>query len=216
MPPLRSRPGGKSRRLLWFLLLVIAAGGLATWLWTSLGRLLYHEDPIENADAIFVLAGSWLERVAEAGDLYREGRAPLVVLSRELPDSAENVLRGRGIDVPSVTDMQVNTLLALGVPRDAIVIIEPQVATASEAATLRQLASARGWHRVIVVTSKFHTARSRLVFKRRLNDIGVTLVMRASRYDQSNLDRWWTNRVSLRFVLFEAEKFVAYWLGLAD
>jgi uncharacterized SAM-binding protein YcdF (DUF218 family) len=216
MPPLRSRPGGKSRRRLWLLVVVSVAAAFGTWLWVSLGRLLYHEDPLQHADVIFVLAGSWLERVAEAGDLYREGRAPLVVLSREMPDPSEQILRARGFDVPSISDMHIKTLQALGVPREAIFVVEPQVATASEAATLRQLALERGWRHVIVVTSRFHTARSRLVFRRRLDDVGVQIIMRASRYDNSPLDAWWKDRVSFRFVIFEAEKFVAYWFGLLD
>ena len=67
-----------------------------------------------------------------------------------------------------------------------------------------------------MVTQKLHTARARLVFTRRLGDLGVQIIMRASRYDQTDVDRWWDHRVSFRFVLFEVQKMLAYWVGLAD
>jgi uncharacterized SAM-binding protein YcdF (DUF218 family) len=214
MPPSRSRLGGRFRSLLLLTFLAGLAGTL--WFGVSLGHVLHHEDPLEPADAIFVLGGAWLTRVAEGGDLYREGRAPIVALSRELPDPGEEALRARGLPVDGVTDAQIQALTAMGVPRQAIQVLEPQVATASEATALRELAVARGWHTVIVVTSKLHTTRARLVFRRRMTGTNVQIIMRASRYDTSNVDQWWRERADLRFVLFEVQKLAVYWIGLAD
>lgn len=182
----------------------------------SLGRILYHEDPVDNADAIFALGGNWMDRVAETGDLYNEGRARVVVLSRELPDEGERALRARGLNVPGVSDVQIQALTAMGVPRSAIEVIEPQAATATEAVSLRTLAAERGWHRVIVVTSKYHTGRTRLVFRRRLADTGVDVIVRGSRYDRWDPDRWWHDRVWFRITVLEAQKMLVYWLGVAD
>ena len=53
---------------------------------TRLGGLLYHEDVLEPADAIVVLGGGQLDRVIEAADLFSEGYAPVVLLTRE-PES---------------------------------------------------------------------------------------------------------------------------------
>ena len=33
---------------------------------------------------------------------------------------------------------------------------------------------------------------------------------------RSDVDRWWTRRATARFVLFEAQKMLAYWIGVAD
>ena len=59
------------RRTILALLLLTAAG--AVWLLYYGGRYLQHEDPLQKADAIFVLAGTRLERPLEAVDLYKEG-----------------------------------------------------------------------------------------------------------------------------------------------
>jgi uncharacterized SAM-binding protein YcdF (DUF218 family) len=214
MPPVRPRHSGRFRLVLAFV--VIAALVAIVWTGRSLGRLLYHEDPLDRADAIFVLGGSWLARAAEGGDLYLEGRAPLLVLSRELPDYGEEALRARGIDVPGVTDVQVRALVGMGVPRQAIEIIEPQEATATEAARIAELAAARGWKTIIVITDKLHTARARLVMTRHLAASQTRVLMRSSRYDPADVDHWWYRRTDFRFALFEVQKLLAYWIGVAD
>jgi uncharacterized SAM-binding protein YcdF (DUF218 family) len=216
MPLIRSRHSGRSRVSIALLLVGVLVAVAIVWSARSLGHLLHHDDPLERADVIVVLAGSWLARVAEAGDLYREGLAPLIVLSRELPDDGERALRAKGIDVPGVTDVQVRALVAMGVPRDAIFLLEPQEATATEAARVGQLAPARGWRTIIVVTDKLHTARARLVMQRHLEGTGARVLMRGSRYDPADVDHWWRRRTDLRFALFEAQKMLAYAMGLAD
>ena len=214
MPPSLSRRSGTFRIVL--TLIVVALLGTLVWSGRSLGHILYHQDPLERADAIVILGGSWLVRTAEGGDLYGEGRAPLVVLSRELPDLGEEALRARGITVPGVTDVQVGALVSMGVPRQAIEILEPQEATATEAARIAELAAARRWRTIIVVTDKLHTARARLVMARHLAATQTRVVMRSSRYDPADVDRWWQRRTDFRFVLFEAQKLFAYWIGVAD
>jgi uncharacterized SAM-binding protein YcdF (DUF218 family) len=187
------------------------------WLFVSLGRILYHEDPLARADAIFVLAGRRVDRAAEAGDLYLEGWSPRIVLSRPVSDGAEIALRRRGVAIPTEVDFQRGILIGMGVPADAIGNLSlEQVATATEGDQLLALAHTSGWHRVIVVTSKLHTARAGLTMSRRFAGSGTTIIMRASRYDAANVDRWWESRTDLRFALFEAQKMLAYWIGVAD
>ena len=64
--------------------------------------------------------------------------------------------------------------------------------------------------------SKQHTRRARLVMARRLDDTGAAVIMRGSRYDRTNADQWWRDRPTVRFTLFEAQRLLAYWIGIAD
>ncbi|MGQ0737329.1 MAG: YdcF family protein [Acidobacteriota bacterium] len=190
---------------------------LTIWLVTALGRVLHHEDPLERADLIYVLSGMRLERVVEAGDLYREGWAPRILLSRQLLDGGEIALKRRGVAVPDEVDVQRTALVAMGVPPEAIEATGgEQVATATESTELRRLSDARGWTRIIVVTSKLHTGRARLAFARRFEGSRARIIMRASRHDGSDIDRWWASRADARFALIEAQKMLLYWVGLAD
>ena len=181
------------------------------------GRYLQHEDPLAKADALFVLGGARVERWLDAYDLYVGGYAPRIVLSPGRSEPAEQLLRERRIRYPREIDLQRDALTQLGVPADAIVTDMNWVDnTAEEAAALRDMARTRGWRSIIVVTSKYHTRRAGLAFRRAFDGTNVRIAMRASRYDASDPARWWRARGDFRFVISEWQKLAGYRLGLGD
>ncbi|MGE5359454.1 MAG: hypothetical protein ACM3NQ_10585, partial [Bacteroidales bacterium] len=74
--------------------------GAALAILPFIGRFLYVDAPLQHADAILVLAGTFAERPLEAADLYRAGFAPLIVLTREAPDGGQQALAHRGMPMP--------------------------------------------------------------------------------------------------------------------
>jgi uncharacterized SAM-binding protein YcdF (DUF218 family) len=203
------------RRLL-LVLLALAAAAVA-WLALDGGRYLQHEDPLRKADAIFVLAGSRLERPLEAADLYREGWAPTIIMSPGRTEPAEARLRASGITLPSEEEVVRAALVQMGVPAPAIRIEgAPVDNTADEAVLLTELAARHGWHTIIVVTSKYHTRRTGFAMRRALAGSGVDIIVRASRYDASDPAHWWRRRGDFRFASSEWQKLIAYRLGLAN
>jgi uncharacterized SAM-binding protein YcdF (DUF218 family) len=182
----------------------------------GLGSFLVYEDPLEKADGIMILGGTMYERQLEAVDLYKDGWAPRLFILREVSDWGEAELVKRGVQYLSVADAQVDVMERLGVPRDRITILDRANSTAQEAVILRDVAAREKLSTVIIVTSKQHTRRARLVINRRMREIGVKVIVRASRYDRANVDRWWTERSTLRFTLFETQRLFGYWVGLAD
>jgi uncharacterized SAM-binding protein YcdF (DUF218 family) len=197
------------------LVLLGLAAVAAVWLLFYGGRYLQHEDPLQKADAIFVLAGTRLERPFEAVDLYKEGYAPTIVLSPGRPDPGEAVLRQRGIRFPSEVELQRDALVQLGVPATAIVATQGYVDnTAQEATLLRSMVTSQHWRRVIIVTSKYHTRRAGFALRRGLDGTGAEVVIRATRYDASDPARWWRSRTDFRFASSEWQKLIVYRLGL--
>lgn len=181
-----------------------------------LGAWLVVEDPLQKADAIFVLGGTMFERPLEGVDLYHEGWAPRLLLMRQIADAGEVELQRRGVPYQREIDVQLDVLTKLGVPRSAIEILGEQDSTKDEAHALRDIVAVRKWSRVIVVTSKQHTRRARLVMNRRVAPTGGQVILRASRYDLTDADGWWRQRGTLRFTLFETQRLMAYWLRIAD
>lgn len=189
----------------------------AAWCFLEAGRYLQHEDPLQHADALFVLAGSRLERTLEAVDLYQAGYAPVMLLSPGREEPAEVAARARGLRFPREAEPLRQALTGIGIPRDAVLIGDGSVDnTADEAAMLTRIAHARGWHRVIVVTSKYHTRRTGFAMRRALEGSGVEIVVHASRYDPADPARWWRHRRDVRFLMEEWPKLLAYRLGLAE
>lgn len=197
--------------------LFLTAGASTAWLMIYGGRYLQHEDPLQKADAIFVLAGTRLERPLEAVDLYKEGHAPLIVISPGRPEPGEYLMRQRGIDFPTEAELQRNALIRSGIPESALPAVTGYVDnTAQEANLLRSMVKTNRWRRIIIVTSKYHTRRAAFAFRRGLAGTGAEVIMRASRYDPSDPARWWRFRPDFRFATSEFQKLLAYRLGLGE
>ncbi len=200
------------RTLLAVLVLSVIAAG---WAWPRAGRWLVVEAPLQPADIIVVLAGPRVERWLEGVELYRENAAPKIVLSSGRIEAAEDALRARGIRFPREADLMKDAMVQLGVSAaDIIVFPEAVDNTAAEANATRTLVSAHGWRRILVVTSKYHTRRTRYAFERAFAGSGVHIQIRGSRFDASQPDTWWKHRADLRFVISEYQKLLAYRLGL--
>lgn len=213
MTPAARAPGGAPRRIILIaapLLLLVAAYGFS-----GLGVFLAREDPIEKADAIFVLAGTSMRRQLEGADLYLAGFSPRIVLSRETPERGLQELRARGIalddDVARVRDV----FLRLGIPADAILTPDRiHDSTAAEAVTLRELVQAHAWRRVIVVTSRYHLRRAGYALRRELRGSPAEVLMHPTRYERFEPERWWRRRSDIREIIPEVPKLLAYVLGL--
>ena len=179
------------------------------------GRFLIRDDPPEPVDAIFVLAGARVDRWLESVELYREQRAPHVVLSPGPMRKPERDLRARGIRLPTEADIARDAMLQLGVPADAIAILPAEVDnTAHEAEAFRRLVEQRRWQRVMIVTSPYHTRRARLAFRREFKGSPVRVLIRASRFDDADPAHWWRHRADIRMVSSELQKLVMYALGV--
>ena len=100
----------KLRRILVVVVLLCAAGGGP---FVHVGTFLAREDPLRKGDAIFVLAGTELTRPLEGGDLYLEGYAPRIVMSRETLEPAFAILEHRGAKVSSRVDRARDILIVL-------------------------------------------------------------------------------------------------------
>jgi uncharacterized SAM-binding protein YcdF (DUF218 family) len=183
---------------------------------TRLGSFMAHEAPLERADAIFILAGTYVERPLEAADLYREGYAPRILLTRSARErQAYLEAQRRGSRLPDEFDVSWQLLTQMGVPESAI--IAPSRVhdnTAQEAATLRDVALRERWTRVIVVSSKYHLRRVGVATRRALSGTPVEVVLRGTRYDPSVPERWWRRRADIRFLASEVPKLVLYAAGV--
>jgi uncharacterized SAM-binding protein YcdF (DUF218 family) len=181
------------------------------------GRYLVVSEPLERSDGIVVLAGGRAERWLEAVDLYREGWAPKIALSPGRLERTEKLLIERGVKFPTDAQVARDVMTQLNVDPAAILVFAENVDnTAQEADAFRAFILKAGWTRIIVVTSKYHTRRTRFAFSREFRDMPVRILVRASRYDASTPERWWTSRGDVRYVTSELQKLVLYRFGLAE
>jgi uncharacterized SAM-binding protein YcdF (DUF218 family) len=109
------------------------------------------QDVPAHADAVVVLSGGRGPRLARALALVRRGVAPTLVIS----------------DGWAATWPEANRLCAGRREPFRVVCFHPSpYDTHGEAETFARLAAARGWTSVVVVSSRYHIARARLLFER--------------------------------------------------
>src|SRR5271166_1929100 len=154
---LPTQPARKPR--LWpFLALALISACLFAFF--HLGRWLVAEDPLQRAAAIAVLSGRMPSRALEAAKIYKQGYAPQVWLTHSTEPGAALAR----VSVPYQGEEVYDKLILLheGVPESAIHVLDPPIVnTADEMATIAQALSLANPRRVILVTSKVHTRRTR-------------------------------------------------------
>ena len=204
---------GMLRRTLLAVSLAVVALGVYGFF--QLGSFLAKEDRLQQADAILVLSGSAMTRPLEGADLYLEGYAPRIVLTRDQPAGGMPALAARGILFITPVTRTHGVLLQLGIP-DAAIIIPDGVHrnTAAEAVTLREMATRESWRRVIIVSSRYHLRRAGFAFRRELRGTDIQILMRGTRFEDFDPSQWWRRRGDIRAIAGELPRLVAYVVGL--
>src|SRR5436309_64841 len=158
-----------------------------------IAAVLIVDDPLRPASAIVVLAGGPPFRALEAAALYHAGWAPHVVATGAVAWDRD-------------------VLLAAGVPPSAIVLTDgaPR-ATLEELQTVSRLVSVHN-EPVILVTSKVHTRRTRLIW-RYVTGQAASGIVRSARRDPFDASDWWGKRRLTGDVFHEYLSLLNYCLG---
>jgi uncharacterized SAM-binding protein YcdF (DUF218 family) len=160
-----ARPGLPGCRLLGAVAIlafaVIAFTPAVGWL----ARQYVEPARLERADAIVVLGGAFgpgewldassLQRLVEGMRLYRQGLAPLLVLSGGMPRVG-----------PPEAEIRARLARALGIPDSAILPVLGAHTTYDESLRVEAALRPRGVRSILLVTGPFHLVRARIVFER--------------------------------------------------
>jgi len=161
------------------------------------------EDADSKADALIVLSDDnfYADRATRAAELFREGKAPIVVAS------------GRRLrPVAGIAELMEHDLVERGVPKDKIIrLAHDGDSTREEAEALTKLVTQKKWHSVIVVTSNYHTRRARYIFHKVFPQ-GIEVCMASARDGDFDPQHWWKKRKSIKELTQEfAGMIVAMW-----
>jgi uncharacterized SAM-binding protein YcdF (DUF218 family) len=152
------------------------------------------EDPLDKADVLIVLRGDnfYADRATRAAELFREGKAPLVVASGT-----------RLRPIAGTAELTEHDLVERGVPKDKILRFPHDAdSTKEEAEALAKLAKTKKWHKAIVVTSNYHTRRARYIF-RRVFPRDIEIRVASARDGDFDPENWWEKRKSTKLFVRE-------------
>ena len=175
------------------------------------GRWLETQDPPRSADAIVVLGGGYF-RPLYAGELYRKGLAPRVIISRPRPDPATAPYAALGITLVPQDELYREVLVAMGVPGERIRTVDGTAISTFDEANLVRRALDASVRSLLVVTSPYHVRRARMIFTDVLAGSGVQIAV-AGVPEEQIPRRWWASQDSAREVLLEYAKLAFYLAG---
>jgi uncharacterized SAM-binding protein YcdF (DUF218 family) len=159
------------------LLLVSSNGWVSHNLVRSLEWQYITRGELPQAEAIVVLGGATKsplpprstvdlsesgDRVIYSAQLYRQNKAPLIILSGGRID-------WRGSGSAEAADMAA-ILTSIGIPETAIIQEPDSLNTHENAVNVRKILETRGIKKVLLVTSAMHMPRSLLIFRKQKID----------------------------------------------
>lgn len=159
------------------------------------GRSVIVDEEPQSSDAIIMLGDDNFkgDRAARAAELFKAGWAPRVVAS------------GRALrPYAGIAELEAHDLADHGVPQNAIVRFSHSASdTHEECVFIGQLVAQKNWKRIIIVTSTYHTRRSRYICERTM-PAGTILRMVAAKDSEFDPDNWWRTRIGARILFHEA------------
>ena len=207
----REKAKKRWRGILKSLLVFVLAWPVLSWV---AARALIVSAPLNSADAIVVLSGSstYVERTRKAAELYRQGRAPLVLLTDDhMRGGWSTVLQRNPYFVERATD----ELIEQGVPAEKIRVVPGLAAsTHAEAVLLKDYTTAQGLRSILVVTSAYHSRRALRRMRGSFDGTGMTIGLEPvpPGWQTPAPAFWWLQHGGWRSVGIEYVKLIYYWL----
>ena len=192
-------------------LLTLVTGTVGAWM---AAKALIVRSDLARADAIVVLAGSatYLERTDWAARLYKEGRAPVIILTNDSVLGGWSATEQRN---PMFIELAVGELRRKGVPAEKIKTISEAVSsTYEEALHLREYAINHGLRSILIVTSSYHSRRALWTLRRVFEGSGIAIGLDAPGpgIQTPAPTTWWWHGSGWQIVPGEYAKIVYYWI----
>lgn len=207
--------GKKGIRVWWRALgiVVLAFMTLAVAAWVAARGLIVRAE-LSSADALVVLSGSstYLERTDWAARLYREGRAPRIILTNDNVQGGWSVAEQRN---PLFIELAAEELRRKGVPAEKIETIRENASgTYEEAGRLREYAINHHLRSILIVTSSYHSRRALWTLRRVFVGTGIEIGLDApdTGVQTPTPATWWWYRSGWQIVPGEYVKIFYYWI----
>lgn len=197
----RRRSLGINLAILASLLILLA---LTHSLWMGwMGAFLVEVESPSNADLIVVLAGDpYGHRIVKAAELVKDGYAPSVLVSGPA-----------GFYGLHESDLAIPFAVKRGFPASWFIAFPHEAhSTDEEARAIWPELRKRNVHRVLVVTSDYHTRRALHVLRARWPGIEIRMVAAPAEFFSA--DGWWHTREGRKTFFLECSKTLASMVGM--
>jgi uncharacterized SAM-binding protein YcdF (DUF218 family) len=192
-----------------FLLFMIVLSVCAVFAFFNVGSWLKSSDGPVKSDAIIVLSGP-PSRSFYAADLYTNGYAPEVYISKPIREQELKMLDDLKVFMPRAEDIYKQILIKKGVPEGNIHFLgQSSLSTIDEGEEINKSFQKDNCS-ILIVTSSYHVKRTKLIFKKVITKCDFKVL--GTPYEPFP-EKWWTNQDSARNVILEIIKIIFYETG---
>jgi len=163
----------------------------------KVAEVLVYQDPVEQVDAIIVLAGSGTGNRIRAGvRLFKQGLGKVIIFSggETYPGTHQYMAMKK-------------LVLTLNVPENKIIAgeLKGETNTWGEGITNLKTLQENNLKSFILVTSAFHSNRAHSVYKQLISEMGYDFKMLVSPADDPRvpIQEWWKSRTAKKAILIE-------------
>ncbi|MCL6611099.1 MAG: YdcF family protein [Peptococcaceae bacterium] len=189
----------KKRFLAAIALLVMVILASDYWL-AAFGRFLVVDEKPRRCDAVVILSGETVPRVAKGVELYKEGYAGLIIMS------------GGGRPTSRLTDADLMRMEAVdsGVPPEVVLLENKSESTYENAVNVKEIILEKGIKSFLLVTSNYHTRRARYIFGRVFKGTGVEIITVSAPDPKFSPSSWWKKHEGQQKALTELANLIVY------
>jgi uncharacterized SAM-binding protein YcdF (DUF218 family) len=204
----------RRRHALLFAASFLIVAGTCLFALGHLGLWLQIDEPLQRASAIVVLGGGVPFRAMEAAKLYRQGWGKEVWVTQASMNEGDRVMVKLGIHTIRDFEYSQMVLEKLGVPPTAVRLVGEAVDnTVAELGAINRYERSGGVSGpVILVTSKYHTRRVRVIWNAVARDRRVSVV-RYSEDEKYEAGRWWSTSTDALATFREGFGILNAWAG---
>lgn len=179
------------------------------------GTFLLVPDRVQEADCIVTLRGEEYFRVSKAAELYKEGRAPVIIVS-VIPKESQPYDLTRllsGFDQYNETEVTVKIFEYFGVKKEAVLFTGKETtSTYEEALATKEIMEAKGFRSMLLVTSTYHMRRALWTFHKVFRGTGIEIYPVTGKHVLYEPERWWTRERDVRRLFEEYLSTVFNWV----
>jgi len=184
---------------------------LLTWELVAWGaaRFLMARSELASADVLVLLSGAadYAERAREAAELWRERRAPRILVTNDGTRGPWSETQQRNL---FFFERSVAELQREGVPAESVYVLPTEVtSTYQEANEVKAYAEANRVRSVLVVTSAYHSRRALWTYRRVFTDSQIVIGL-SSGQATVNPATWWLTISGWQTVPVEYVKLIYY------
>jgi hypothetical protein len=178
-----------------------------------LGYWLVLDEPLQRSAAVVVMGGGFPYRPEKAAELYREGWAKEVWLTQGSKNDRDRDLEAFGMPVTAEHESGRWLLEKLGVPKGSIKTLpEPVDNTLTELRAVERFAESGGGGPLIIVTSKQHTRRVRVIWNA-ISDDKLRISVRSTPREVYDTAHWWRTTTDALATFREVFGIANAWAG---